>query len=427
MWGLSILIIPKLIATDKFIFTYKNIMIRLAKIISLGMATFLMTFIVQGQPTKSILFLNGDGKTDQTSKIQCAIDSCSKAGGGTLVFPAGTYLFGPIFLKSNVTISLDTCAILLANDNEEVYKSKKGLLNIINGESITDVSIIGKGIIDGHGKIWWEKFIQNGKKLQRPRLIYIKKSKNLHFEGITLKNSPSFHLVPQDCENVLINNLKFFAPDESPNTDAIDPSRSKNVKITKCLIDVGDDNIAIKAGRNSGEKGAACEDIEISDCTFLHGHGLSIGSETTNGVKNVTVRNCTFKGTTNGIRIKSNITLGGPVENVSYTDITMEDVKNPILITFEYKDNKSDAITTDIPSVNGFYIKNLNIKGSKNAGKIIGLSESLLQNIKLTNVTIQAKSGMIIENARGVEFKDVNIQVEKGDSITKNNVLGIGL
>ncbi|MHC1704212.1 MAG: glycoside hydrolase family 28 protein [Tenuifilaceae bacterium] len=392
----------------------------------LGIVVMVLSLKVEGQSGKKILKLIGDGKTDQTSTIQNAIDSCSKAGGGTLVFPAGTYLFGPISLKSNVTLSLDTCATLLANDNEAVYQSKKGLLNIINGESLTNVSIVGKGVIDGNGKIWWEKFIQSGKKLQRPRLIYIKKSKNLHFEGITLLNSPSFHLVPQDCDGVVMTKLTFIAPDESPNTDAIDPSRSKNVKITHCIIDVGDDNVAIKAGRSSGQKGAVCENIEISDCVFLHGHGLSIGSETTNGVRNVTVKNCQFKGTTNGIRIKSNITLGGPVENVSYSNITMEDVKNPIVITFAYTAKKDEAITTDIPSVNGFFIKNLTVKGSKNAGKIIGLPESLLQNIELSDVNIQAQTGMILENAKGVKFNNVKIQVVKGKEITTTNVEGTG-
>ncbi len=394
---------------------------------TLGISFLLLVMSISSFSQSVNLSLIGDGKTDQTKKIQQAIDSCAKAGGGTLVFTSGTYLLGPIFLKSNVTLSLDSLAVLLASNNEEAYRSKKGIHNIINAEGLNNVAIVGKGVIDGNGQIWWEKFIQSGKKLSRPRLIYFKRSKNIRFEGITLKNSPSFHLVPQDCEDVLISNLKFFAPDESPNTDAIDPSRSKKVKITKCLIDVGDDNIAIKAGRNNGEKGASCEDIEITDCTFLHGHGLSIGSETTNGVKNVVVRNCTFKGTDNGIRIKSNITLGGLVENVSYTDITMENVKNPIVINFEYKDNKSDAITTDIPSVKGFYITNLSIKGSKNAGKMVGLADSVIQNIILTNVTIQAKTGMIIGNAKGVKFNNVKIEVEKGEAITKTNVEGTGL
>lgn len=402
-------------------------MIRFKKYCIVGITILFVSLLnAEGQQKKSTLFLVKDGKTDQTAKIQNAIDSCSKVGGGILVFPAGTYLFGPIFLKSNVTLSLDTCAVLLANNNPDVYQSGKGLLNIINGESLTDISIIGKGVIDGNGKIWWEKFIQSEKKLQRPRLIYIKKSKNLHFEGITLINSPTFHLVPQDCENVVINNVKFSAPDESPNTDAIDPSRCKNVKITHCIIDVGDDNIAIKAGRSGGQKGLPCQDIEISDCIFLNGHGLSIGSETSTGVKNVTVKNCHFKGTTNGIRIKSNITLGGPVENVTYTDITMEDVKNPIVITFAYKDNKNDAITTDIPSVNGFQITNMKAVGSKNGGKMIGLPESYLQNIILTNVDIQAKTSMIVENAKGVQFKNVKVSVEKGKPILSTNVEGSG-
>lgn len=402
-------------------------MLKLLLYRSIRVLSLLLTFSnLSGQTGTTTLILTGDGKTDQTSEIQKAIDSCSNAGGGTLIFPSGTYLFGPIFLKSNVTISLDTCAVLLANSNEEVYQTQNGLLNIINGENLSDISIIGKGIIDGNGKVWWEKFIQSGEKMKRPRLIYIKKSRNLHFEGITLQNSPTFHLVPQDCENVVISNVKFFAPDESPNTDAIDPSRSRNVIITKCIIDVGDDNIAIKAGRSNGELGAPCEDITITDCTFLHGHGLSIGSETSNGVRNVTVKNCSFKGTTNGIRIKSNISLGGPVVNVSYNDITMEDVKNPILVTFAYKDNKIEGVTTDIPSVSGFSITNLTITGSKHSGKIIGLPESPLQSIILTNLNIKAKTGMIIENAKDVHLNNVDIQVEKGEKITTTNVEGSG-
>ena len=145
-------------------------------------------------------------------------------------------------------------------------------------------------------------------------------------ENVTIKDSPKFHLVPTDCDGVIISNVTITAPEHAANTDAIDPSISRNVLITKCRIDVGDDNVAIKSGRKVDGREFACENITVSDCTFQHGHGMSIGSETSGGVRNVQVRNCTFEGTENGIRIKSQRGKGGVVENVSYSDITMKDV-----------------------------------------------------------------------------------------------------
>ncbi len=105
--------------------------------------------------------------------------------------------------------------------------------------------------------------------------------------------------------------MTVLAPERAANTDAIDPSGCKNVLITKCRIDVGDDNIAIKAGKKIAGREFACENITVSDCTFVHGHGMSIGSETGGGVRNVVVKNCTFENTENGIRIKSQAGQGG--------------------------------------------------------------------------------------------------------------------
>src|SRR5207253_753065 len=137
------------------------------------------------------------------------------------------------------------------------------------------------------------------------------------------QNSPTFHLVPTDCEDVVITNVTIKAPPHSPNTDAIDPSISRRVLITKCLIDVGDDNVAIKSGKKIERRQFACEDITITDCIFKHGHGVSVGSETVGGVRNLLVKNCTFEQSDNGLRIKSPRGRGGAVENIVYSNITM--------------------------------------------------------------------------------------------------------
>src|SRR5207237_6531213 len=126
--------------------------------------------------------------------------------------------------------------------------------------------------------------------------------KSVRVQDITLQNSPCFHLVPTECQEVIITNVTIKAPANSPNTDAIDPSGSRDVLITRCLLDVGDDNVAIKAGHAVPGRSAASENITVRDCTFLHGHGMSIGSETRRGVKHVTVKICSFQVTEYAIR-----------------------------------------------------------------------------------------------------------------------------
>ena len=149
--------------------------------------------------------------------------------------------------------------------------------------------------------------------MPRPNLIVLNRATNLRLENITLQNSPKFHFVPTECAGVVISNVTVLAPSGAANTDAIDPSNCRQVLITKCLIDVGDDNIAIKAGKPVEGREFACEDITVTDCTFLHGHGMSIGSETAGNVRIVLVNNCTFENTENGIRIKSQRGKGGLV------------------------------------------------------------------------------------------------------------------
>src|SRR6185437_4386208 len=140
-----------------------------------------------------------------------------------------------------------------------------------------DVTFTGSGVIDGGGAAWWgeaekAREIKPGYTLPRPNLIGLEQSTNLRFENITLQNSPKFHLVPSDCENVVISNVTILAPEHAANTDAIDPS-GRHMLITKCRIDVGDDDIAIKAGKKVAGQFQS-EDITVTDCTFLHGHGM---------------------------------------------------------------------------------------------------------------------------------------------------------
>jgi polygalacturonase len=377
---------------------------------------------------RTILKLNSDGVTNQALGLQQAIDSCSAAGGGTLELPKGTYIISAIYMKSNVTLYLDSLATLLASGNMNDFMVNGKTLNVINGTNssntaIQNVAIKGKGIIDGNGAVWWAAY-QANTSISRPRLVYITNCTNLTLDSITLQNSPSFHFVPNQCQNVVASNLKIIAPSTSPNTDGIDPSDCSGVSITNCTIDNGDDNIAVKGGRINGIIGAGCQDLTVTNCTFLHGHGLSIGSETDDGVKNLTVTNCTFNGTTNGIRLKSLTGAGGLMQNLSYSGITMTNVTNPIVIDLNY--NGSAPYPVDIPSVNGVTIDHLTVTGAKNAGSLVGLTNSMLQNITLRNLNITAQTGLILTNGANINMSNYVINVATDKSIIATNATGTG-
>ncbi len=255
----------------------------------------------------------GDGKTLDTAAIQKTLDECGTSGGGTVEFSSGTYLSKPIVMRSSTTMKLDAGAVLKATDEREDFVNPEhtnSFIPFVGGRDIHDVAIVGPGTIDGSGGRWWPSAEEARRKTPgytqpRPKLVVITGCKNLTVRDVTLQNGPCMHLDPTDCEDVIISNVTVVAPAHSPNTDAIDPTDCRNVLITKCRLDVGDDDIAIKSDHKAASREFSCENITVTDCTFLHGHGMSIGSAVRGGVHDVVVKNCTFQDTENGIRIKS--------------------------------------------------------------------------------------------------------------------------
>lgn len=394
----------------------------------------------------------GDGKTFDTAAIQKALDACTNAGGGTVKFPPGTYLSQPLTLHTKTIFQLDAGATLQASTNQTDFMKTPGdwtkarssdFIPFISGRDLTDVTFTGSGVIDGGGSVWWgeaekARQIKSGYTLPRPNLISLERCKNLRVENLTLQNSPKFHLVPMDCEDVVITNVTILAPEHAANTDAIDPS-GRRYLITHCTIDVGDDNIAIKAGKNIPGHDFQSEDFLIEDCTFLHGHGMSIGSETAGGVRNVTVKNCTFSNTENGIRIKSQRGKGGIVENIFCAGIMMSNVNPAITLTCYYANNSSgdavppaaaDAATKvseKIPTYRNIRIRNLTATCPKAAGLITGLPESCISNVVFENVNITAAKSFEIRNAKAVQLKDVALTVAQGEPFVLENAQVLGL
>ena len=378
----------------------------------------------------------GDGVSKDTSAIQAAIDACAKQGGGTVRLIAGTYLSAPIVLKSNITLQLDKGATLLGSANHADYPPLvmfhlPDLQPLVSATNAVHVAITGEGVIDGNGESWWQeaRAVRNAGVLgaghPRPKLIIFDHCRHVRVEGVTIQNSPMWQLVPYYSDDVVIRNIRVLAPPRSPNTDAIDPFSSSHVVIDHVFPDVGDDNIAIKSGPiNSPGPDDPTRDVTITDCTFMHGHGLSIGSEIAGGVQNVRAERIHFEGTDNGIRVKSNRDRGNDVSHLFFRDIEMKDVKNALVISEYYPkilppdSETAQPVTRLTPHFHDIVLENMTATGSAMAGAIVGLPEAPISGVVLRNVKISAKTGLTIAYAE-VTGKNVTVQAETGEAITK--------
>ena len=365
----------------------------------------------------------GDGRTKDTAAIQAAIDDCAKTGGTVRVAGAPTFISGPITLRSKITLSVAAGTTLAASSDHDDFPEEQqfGELSrraFLTAKNAMDVVITGGGVIDGRGDSWWP---HREPGYTRPRLIVFDHCKHVRMENITAQNSPMWQIVPYYSDDVVFRNMKVLAPTTSHNTDGIDPFSSSHVVIDHVVIDTGDDNIAIKSGQpNSPGPDAPSTDISIKDCTFLNGHGLSIGSEVSGGVQRVRVERVHFKGTGTGIRIKANRDRGGDIGPLSYSHLDMEDVGTAILITEFYPKIPTSIdpapITRLTPRFHDITISNVRAKRSKEAAVVVGLPESPILGLRLFNVSIQATKGATLQYVQ-VAVKSFNVQASAGASI----------
>ena len=375
-----------------------------------------------------------DGTTKDTKAIQAAIDDCATTG-GVVKLSGGTFLSGPIVLKSKVTLDLAKDATLFGSPDHADYPEKTefrapGTQSLVSATNAENIAITGAGTIDGNGESWWKiaRATHNagvvGEVTFRPRLVVFDHCKHVRLEGVTIQNSPSWQVVPYYSDDVTIRNVRILAPQHSPNTDAIDPFSSSNIIIDHVFADVGDDNIAIKSGIiNSPGPDDPSKNITITDCEFMHGHGLSIGSEIAGGAHNIHAERIHFKGTDQGIRIKANRDRGNQVYDISFKDITMEDVHTSILISAYYPkvlpegEVAAAPITRLTPFFHDITIENVKSVNTPWAGVIVGLPESPVKNVVLKNIDIQAQKGMQIQYAT-VTGTNVSIAATEGQGIT---------
>ena len=363
----------------------------------------------------------GDGNSIDTAALQAALDGCA---GGQVLVSAGTYLTGPLFLSSGTTLELAAGAMLLGVDDPAAYRRPSGgLFALLNATDADNLTLMGLGTIDGNGLDWWEAAREPSGAVQpadqRPRLIELDRCQHIRISGLTLQDSPSFHLVLRSCSDVDVAGITVLAPPDAPNTDGVDLLSSRDVRIAGSTIDNGDDDVAIKSGSDDpAHPGAASADIMVTGCTFLHGHGVSIGSETIGGVSGVTVADSSFQGTRNGVRIKTNRDAGGPITNILYENLTMSGVEDPIAFASYYPtipptNDAARPISAQTPSVSDLQIVGLTAEGAAHAGYIVGLPEVPYASIALANVSIGAGTGLVVRNA-SVSASNTTVQSSSG-------------
>lgn len=364
----------------------------------------------------------GDGASKDTIAIQKAIDDCAATGGGTVLLAgAPVFVSGPLALRSHIRLSIAAGTTLAGSEDHDDYAPveelhEPGRRALLSSDDATDITIDGGGTIDGRGQSWWsDRSAAN----RRPRLIVFRRSSHILMENLTVQNSPSWQIVPYYSDDLTFRNMKIYAPDGvSHNTDGIDPFSSSHVLIDHVTIDTGDDNVAIKSGQpNSAGGDAPSHDITIRDSVFLHGHGLSVGSEVAGGVYNVLAERVHFKGTGTGVRIKSNRDRGNVLKNLVYRDLTMEGVGTPILIS-EFYPKIPDAIETEAvgrltPHFSDITIDNLTATGAKQAAVIVGLPESPVSALTLSHVRIDADKGAVVKYAH-MAIQDLKVTTTHG-------------
>lgn len=410
------------------------------------------------------------GMISCTRLINQTIEKAFSEGGGILYFPAGIYLTATIHMKSNITLHLESGAILRFSDHFEDYlpfvtvRWEGTVMNtlspLIYAKGADNLTITGRGTFDGNGFKWWtweketrELIKANGGKLPslnklqrmwmeandnleisdcykpalerrmfRPPFIQFYECTNVLIEKVKIVNSPFWTINPAFCDNVTVHGVTINNPSKDPkgpNTDGINPSSCRNVRISDCLISVGDDCITIKSGRDAdGRKyGKACENITITNCVMLSGHGgVVIGSEMSGGVRRITISNCVFDGTNSGIRLKSSRGRGGTVEELRIDNIVMKNIQRNAFIfdLFYDKTSKVEPVSERTPVFRNIHLSNITGSSIKQIDYIKGLEEMPVQNLTFSNINIKAEIGFIIDFAQDIRFDNVDFSSKIG-------------
>jgi len=329
----------------------------------------------------------GDGRTLNTAAIQSAIDRGAQAGGGVVVVPKGTFMSGAIFLKPGVNLRVEKGGMLKGSDQLKDYlpagvavtERGRQVNALVNAQDLTGVELSGEGTIDGNGQHWWDEYwvLRNANdpdlafKTRRPKLVHFTSCRQVRVAGLHLQNQAVWCLHFQYCEDAVAEDLTIRAGHTAPSSDGIDIDSCRRTRITRCDIDVNDDDISIKAGvPGDGTRPARpCEDVLIENCRFGYGHGgVAMGSETFGSIRNVEVRDCVVEDDNHAaIRFKSTPARSGVVENIVFRNLRMNGVRRAIEINMNWSSGTSlpQVPAKVLPVFRNF--KFINVTGTANS------------------------------------------------------------
>jgi polygalacturonase len=420
-----------------------------------------------------------DGKTSNTKAIQAAIDKCAATKkGGVVVVPQGTFLSGAIFLKQGVNLLVEKDGVLKGTTNPDDYPQIKSrwegteemyTASFVNAEGVTGLTLSGEGTIDGSGEEWVTNNPYrrppaaapgtaaaaagaaaavapvappppppaaassaaspapgSSPRRGRPRLIGIQNSKEVLVSGLNLHNQAVWCLFVLYSQDVEIDGVKITAEHNIPSSDGIDIDSSRHVHITNVFIDDDDDCISIKSGKDADglRVNRPAEDILIENSHFAYGQGgVAMGSETSGGIRNVTVLNCVMdSGNWAPIRFKSQPSRGGVVENITYKNIVLHGTREAFEMNEEWR-----MVGPRLPDSNPLpvvrNVKIINVTGDvQSVGVIHGLAGSPIQGVTFQDCKITATRGFRLDHARNVDLKGLTMEVKQGDALTTTDV-----
>ena len=449
----------------------------------------------------------GDGRFLNTEAFDKAMNTLSEAGGGVLMVPEGVWFTGPIVFRSNINLHLEKGALILFTPDFDAYPLVKTYFegletrrcqSPISGRDLENIAITGEGSINGSGQAWrplkrgkvtenhWKKVVDSGgvlkddsywfpsekslrgealsetnlnvprqrltdaqwdsiKDFLRPVMVSFINCKNVLLEGVLFENSPGWNIHPLMCENVIVDNVFIRNPSYSQNGDGLDLESCKNAIVVNSILDVGDDAICIKSGKDEEGRTRArpTENVIVDNCKVFNGHGgFVVGSEMSGGVKNISVTNCQFLGTDVGLRFKSKRGRGGIVENIYIRHIYMFDIATESFLFDLYYGGKSAVevledgdtvpeeetipeVTEETPVFRNIYVKDLVSRNARRALFFNGLPEMNISNINVENAVISARFGGELSESDGIHFQNVTIIPEEGPALLLKNVKNV--
>jgi unsaturated rhamnogalacturonyl hydrolase len=389
---------------------------------------------------------------DSSAAIKAAIEACHTAGGGRVVIPAGEWKTGAIALKSNVNLHISegaTLSFLFDTSKYPIVFTRWEGVECMNFSAFIyafeqeNIAVTGKGTLDGgaNDKTWWawniktkdqpplqrtarNALIEMGEKnvpveqrifgegsFLRPNFIQPYRCKNILVEGVTIINSPMWEIHPVLSSNITVRGVTIHS--HGPNNDGCDPESSRDILIENCLFDTGDDCIAIKSGRNNDGRrvNVPSENLVIRNCSMMDGHGgVVLGSEISGGCRNVFVENCVMDSPNldRGLRLKSNASRGGILENIFMRNVKIGQVAEAVLtIDLLYEEGPRGGFP---PVIRNVVIENVTSSASPRVMFIRGFEGALIDGIKFANCTFKGvRAAEVVQGAGSISFRNVSI------------------